>query len=269
MVAGCTWIAERFGTNVGGIIGGFPSTIAVSLFFIGFVSSPDSASAATQIIPLVVGFNGIFLVCFAVFGQRGLLPGFTAALIGWGVLAGGTILSGFDNFRWALAGYGLMLVTSFLVLNQCLELPVQTGKRGTPGMMTIFFRAVFSGSLIATSVLLSRFSGPVVGGMFSVFPAAFISTLLIVHYSQGLTFARALTKPLLISGMINVVVYSICVRYFYLVWGLGWGTVGALGVSAVTAYGTFQLVRLSTRSRAPVSLFRPVSAGSHARRVSC
>jgi hypothetical protein len=38
-----TMIAQRFGSTLGGIVGGFPSTIIVALYFRGLAESPAAA----------------------------------------------------------------------------------------------------------------------------------------------------------------------------------------------------------------------------------
>ena len=51
-------------------------------------------------------------------------------------------------------------------------------------------------------------------------------------------FSRAITKPLMVTGMITIVVYSLGVRYFYLGLGLLLGTLAAYAMAMVSAYFT-------------------------------
>ena len=64
MVTLATVAAERLGSKMGGFIGGLPMMVAITLFFIGYVQTPQAASEATGPIPLIMGFNGIFLVVY-------------------------------------------------------------------------------------------------------------------------------------------------------------------------------------------------------------
>jgi uncharacterized membrane protein (GlpM family) len=241
-VSACTVAAERFGTNVGGIIGGFPSTIAVTLLFIGVTSSPEALTDVTDVVPLVVGFNGLFLVSFAILARRGLFRGLGGGLLVWFVLSFGAVLSGFRSFPASVLTFAALLAFAYYLLQHRLKLPVHGESRVRPSAGQIAGRAAFSGSIIALAVYLNRTAGPVVGGLFAVFPAAFVSTLVIASRARGVEFARTLTKPMMISGMINVVVYGICVRYFYPTMGLTLGTAGALAISLVTAFGTYRFV---------------------------
>ena len=247
-VAGCTAAAERFGTHAGGVIGGIPSTIAVALLSIGLISGPRAASEATDVIPLVVGFNGLFLVGFAVFARRGLLPGLGGGLVVWFLLSLAVVLSGFRDFVVSVGVFFLLFFVSDDLLRRRLNLPAYGGARVRPTIRGMLARAVLSGTVIALAGYSSTVAGPIVGGLLSVFPAVFVSTLFITARAQGIEFARALTGPLLVSGMINVAVYGVCVRYLYPGLGLALGTIGAFAVSLTSAYGTYRLVRSRLRT---------------------
>jgi hypothetical protein len=79
--------------------------------------------------------------------------------------------------------------------------------------------------------------------MMAPFPIIYISTLIILAKSKGVEFSRRITKPLLVSSMINVVAYSTAVRYFYLLFDLALGTVLALGISAMSTYGIYWFMK--------------------------
>ncbi|MFH0778455.1 MAG: DUF3147 family protein [Candidatus Eisenbacteria bacterium] len=107
------------------------------------------------------------------------------------------------------------------------------------------FRATLGGGMIAFAVLMGKVAGPAYGGVFATFPAMFISTLVITHRSDGVEFSRAVAKALMVSGIVNVALYSIAVRYLYPLAGLGYGTALALVFSA----GTWYLTHLFMRKR--------------------
>jgi hypothetical protein len=243
LVAGCTLAAERFGTNVGGVVGGFPSTIAVTLLFVAIVISPQAAAEATDMVPLVLAFNAALLVCFAATVRRGLLLGIATALSLWGVLVLGALALGATDFTGSILVFVPSLLLGHHILHKRLRVPVCGGQRVPLTAVAVLARAVFSGTVIAAAVWLSKICGPVVGGVFSVFPAVFVTTLIIASRSRGAEFARALTRPLLVSGMINVAVYALAVRYLYPSWGTVAGTAGAFLVAGLTAYGTYVFVQ--------------------------
>jgi hypothetical protein len=54
------------------MIGGLPSTVFVSLLFIGITQTPAAASETTTLMPLAQGINGVFIVTCLLYVQRGL-----------------------------------------------------------------------------------------------------------------------------------------------------------------------------------------------------
>jgi hypothetical protein len=247
MVTLATVAAERLGSKMGGLIGGIPSAVAISLFFIGFTESPRIASEATNMIPLTMGLNGIFLVAYVGLAGWGAWMAMVGALIFWFVLAALVLFLKFNDFLFSLLFYFFSLIGSYRILEKCFHLP-STGKisiRYTP--FQILWRALFSGAIISGAVYLSRVAGPVWGGMMAPFPTIYISTLIILAKSKGVEFSRRITKPLLVSAMINVVVYATAVRYLYLLFDLALGTVLALGVSALSTYGIYWFIKNKMR----------------------
>ncbi len=248
VVTCCTLAAERFGTVVGGTIGGFPSTIAVALLFIGLAISPQAAAEATTVIPLIAGCNGMFLVAFAILDRRGLTTGLGGALGVWLALSVGAIMLEVHNVMVSLASFVALFSFSYYVLHHHLNLAPAAGRGSRTGPASLAARALLSGSVIALAVWLSQVSGPLLGGVLAVFPAVFLSTLFIAHRAQGAAFARSLTRPLMVSGLVNVVVYALCVRYSYPALGVLRGTSLALVVSLVSAYGTYAVSRRNADS---------------------
>lgn len=239
----CTVAAEKSGSKVGGLIGGLPSTVVVALLFIGLVQTPELASQATDVIPLVVGFNGLFLVAFAILAGYGLWIGLGGALSIWFMLSLLTVTLKVSHFGFAMAIFFLLLFFSYYLLEKRLRLPTVKGTNVRFTLLQIVSRALFSGLMITTAIYLSKMSGPHTGGVFAVFPAVFLSTLIISSRSKGVEFSRALTKPLLVSGMINVVTYAIAVRYLYPVLGLALGTLLALAISGLSASATHVFIK--------------------------
>ena len=240
-VACATYAAERFGSDVGGIIGGFPSIAAVALLFLGLVDSPEAAAEATTVMPLVLSFNGLYGITYVLLAGRGLLVGMGGALAVWLSLSLATVLIGTSNLSVSLVVLVVVLVVSFQVMNR-LGAHGRSSAKVTLTPSQLVSRAVFGGGIIALAAYLGKVGGPLVGGVLSVFPAVFTSTLIIAHRSKGVEFARALTRTLCLSGMVNVTIYVLAVRFLYPSLGLVLGTGGALAVSALSAYGTYLLM---------------------------
>ena len=243
MVTFATVAAERLGSKMGGLIGGIPSAVAISLFFIGYTETPQLASEATNTIPLIMGLNGFFLVVYVGLAGWGAWKAMAGALLFWIPLAVLVLLLHFSNFLLSLLFFILSFFGSYLILEKRYHLP-STEKiliRYTP--FQILSRAFFSGGIISSAVYLSRVGGPIWGGIMAPFPVIYVSTLIILAKSKGVEFSRRITKPLLVSSMINVVVYSTAVRYLYPLLDLALGTVLALGISAISTYGIYWFMK--------------------------
>jgi uncharacterized membrane protein (GlpM family) len=107
----------------------------------------------------------------------------------------------------------------------------------------LVWRALFGGSVIALAIFMGKIGGPLLGGIFSSFPTMFLSTLVITYNTGGPGCSHAVGKSLLISGLINVPLYEIIVRFLYPVVGLGLGSVLALLFSVDTGYLTFLFMK--------------------------
>jgi len=115
------------------------------------------------------------------------------------------------------------------------------GKPARPGLLPVLGRAAFGGAVIALGEWLSRTAGPFIGGVAAVFPAAGVSTLVIVSWSHGIRFSLGLLRPMMVSGSITILVYTLVVRYSYLPLGVLGGTVAAIGISGGSAYALYRL----------------------------
>lgn len=243
-----TVAAEKMGSNVGGIISGIPSTSAVTLFFVALVGTPRAAAEATTIAPLILGFNSLFLLLYAVFSRRGLLAGLGIPLALWLVFALGAVLLKFDSFPLAVVAFLVLFPLSYYVADQHLDLPVYGSHRVQFTPLQLASRAVFAGWVIALGVYLSRVGGPVMGGVMSIFPAVYLSAFSIAYKARGIEFSRALVKPQMFSSMTNVMLYTMTVRYTYPTLGILWGTLLAYVVAGLSAYGSYCFVSRSSAS---------------------
>ncbi len=247
-VMGSVWVtlstlaAERYGSRIGGLIGGLPSTALVSLLFIGFTQTPQAAAEAATVIPLVQGINGLFVIIYLHFVRRGLVFGLSSALLAWFILTSLLVASGVRSLWVSVAGWLLLALVCYLVVERW-KVPSQGKTRASRAPSQIAYRALFGGAVIAFAVLMGKLGGPVYGGIFATFPAMFLSTLAVTYRAGGAEFSRAVAKALMISGLINVPLYAIVVRWLYPGLGLGYGTAIALVFSCGTGYLTFLFMR--------------------------
>ncbi|MEE8318736.1 MAG: DUF3147 family protein [Dehalococcoidales bacterium] len=219
-----TVLAEKFGTKLGGVIAGLPSTTAVALFFIAWTQTPLIVSEATTIIPLAMGANALFVLAYSLLVRYGFWLSLTAALGIWLVLSFGLVLLNFDNFPLSLAGFVVLLTFAYFILEKKSGITSEGKKDVHYTGRQLISRAIFSGVMVAFAVLMGKVGGPLWGGIFSIFPAVYISIIFITHLAHGKSFSLAILKVVMLSGQVNVIIYVITARYTYLHLGLFWGT---------------------------------------------
>ena len=106
----------------------------------------------------------------------------------------------------------------------------------------ILFRGIFAGVMITIAVLLANINEEL-SGIFSVFPAVFLSTMLICAKEHNSYFTGALAKSM-IYGTPTVVSYAISVSFLYPLLPLHWATIFAYGLSLVTVVILLKIKRL-------------------------
>jgi uncharacterized membrane protein (GlpM family) len=248
-IVGSLWVtfttlsAERFGSKIGGLIGGLPSTVVIALLFIGLTQSPEIASQATTVMPLAQGLNGLFVITFMLIIPRNLWAALCGALLVWLVNSTLLYLLDIQLFWVSLLGWLILLVFCYLVVEKRLKISSHGRLKTTYPPSQLIWRALFGGSVISLAVFMGKLGGPLLGGIFSSFPAMFLSALVITYRASGPNFSRSVGKSLLISGLINVPLYEIVVRFLYPSVGLGIGTALALLFSLGTGYLTYRFMK--------------------------
>jgi uncharacterized membrane protein (GlpM family) len=238
-----TIVAEKKGSVLGGILGGLPSTSAFSFFFIGINQSSAAAVQATTLFPLAFGITSAYLFFFAFFAQKGFSRGIFASLFIWFAFSGLIVASGLRDFGLSLVGGAVISVLTYYSFTKKLRLQNLKGEMRVYKIREVVLRGVGAGSLVLTSVLLSQIGGPVLGGIAAAFPAIFTSTLIILNRSRGTEFSRAVTKPLVLSGILTVIPFSVAVRYLYPSLGIWLGTLFSYALVAPLAILSYHLAQ--------------------------
>jgi uncharacterized membrane protein (GlpM family) len=248
-VVGGAWItlstvaAEKFGSKIGGLVGGLPSTIVVSFFFIGWTQGALQVHDATTFMPFAFAVNIVYLVVYVLMSRRGLAAGIASALSAWFALTAVLIVLRISDLPVAIAAWLLASALGFYIMQYRLRIRSQSRVRIRYTPLQITWRAAFSGAVICFAIAMSKVGGPVWGGIFSAFPAVYTSTLVITSRSVSVEFSRSLITPLLISGVINPVVFGLALRFIILDFDLVTATVLAYAASMVSAYLTYQFIK--------------------------
>ncbi len=250
-ITGSLWItfgtvlAERYGTKIGGLVAGLPSTILVSLFFIAWTQSLETATAATTAVPVVGGINCLFIIVYIYLVRVNFWLALAGALAIWFFLSLILVIMKFNNFPISVFAYICMLAFSYWVAERRLAVRSETGRKIQYTIPIILYRGIFSGLVIVIAVVMTKVGGPLIGGMFAMFPAMFIGTLFITYFTHGASFSAAVMKASIL-GAISVVVYGASVRYTYVPLGLLAGSFVSLLISFFCSFMIHQFMAKRT-----------------------
>jgi hypothetical protein len=229
-IAAQSILAERH-PHVGGLIISVPSTLPIDLFFIGWSEDMEAAMKAASIVPIAIALLLLFSTVFIYSAQYGdgkiksLLVANISSLVIWFILAFLVISFRFDNLGLELGVYIVVLfLTAYLLYyRQRRQSPKALTRTTVPTGMNIVLRALFGGLIICSSVILSKVLTPLWGGVFSVFPATYLSTFNIIHLNAGKKHLLAVGKTIP-EGSVFFLIYVI-LAYFLFAFGILWGTV--------------------------------------------
>jgi len=232
-----TIIAEKYGTKTGGVMGTLPSTIIIAFLFIALDKGVQFASDSVVVVPAEMGFNLIFLLTFTLLSQRKLHIALTGSLLGWTVLSIVIYYSNMTSIVVSLAVYLVCFLFAFLTLDKKKKITAQNPIKVHYTPLKLLGRSLIAGIVIAIAVTFSNL-GTMLSGIFSVFPAIFLSTMLISLREHGPQFTGAMAKGM-IYGSPSVVSYAVGVHFFYPLVGILLGTISAFLIAIVATLVLF------------------------------
>jgi uncharacterized membrane protein (GlpM family) len=234
-----TVIAERYGTKVGGILGTLPSTIVIAFLFIAITNSISFAVESVSIVPAEMGINLIFLMLFAVLAYKSFKIAIIGSLGVWIVLSTILFFSNLTSLPVALSVYIIALFATFITLENGIKISSIGRRHVQYSALKILMRGVIAGFVIAISVVLSNLSASL-SGIFSVFPAIFLSTMVISYREHGPDFVGGMAKSM-IFGTPSVTSYAVAIYYLYPRIGIIWGSLFAYCIGIIITIILFSI----------------------------
>lgn len=234
-----TIIAEKYGTRTGGVIGTLPSTIIIAFLFIALDKGVQFASESVAIVPAEMGINLIFLLLFALLSQKRIVVALAGSLLGWTLLTIVIYYSNLTSIIVSLAAYIVCFLLAFLTLDKKKKITSQDTIKVHYTPLKLLGRSLIAGIVIAIAVTFSNV-GVILSGIFSVFPAIFLSTMLISLREHGAQFTGAMAKGM-IYGSPSVVSYAVAIHFLYPLIGILAGTIGAFLIALVVTMVLFML----------------------------
>jgi len=258
-VALSSFLSERYGARTGGYFAGIPSTVVVAFAFIALSQGRDVAYDVTTVFPAAFAGSVVFLLsmCTVRLRVNSFALQLMVALSLWG---------GFEYllYLFDVRRFDISMAIWLLVLMAGVRFAVAYGREASceggwpiPDLNKWAFRraiarAVLGGSVVTLAVLMTDMGGPLIGGIFSAFPAVYLSQLVVLRLAYGKRFDQILgpmASGMALSGMLNVVTFAIAFRL--LIHGTGVSVaivIAFLGSLVVARLGFVLLARLGGKA---------------------
>jgi hypothetical protein len=240
IIALLSFLVERAGKRVAGIILAIPTTVAFSFFFMGWTLSP---AAVAEIVPATLIPLGLSVLYVAVYSYAAfyiarcidskilqITLSFAASSGIWFALAVPVTIIRVNRLAAGMAGYSALVIITHFILK---------GKKNHDKPVTLVYtaaqktgRAVFAGFIVFTAVLLGRTLNPFWGGMFAVFPATFSTLLIILHFYHGQEYLVPTVQRVAV-GSLSLLTYELAAMVTFPKFGFVTGTIFSYIVSLI------------------------------------
>lgn len=241
VIAFQTLIAERIAHRFRAYVLAIPTTMAVGFMFIAITKNPADVAEAVIVVPAILGIEYIGLLLFAWLSRYNLTISLLGLTLVWFIGALG--LSFYPPATYWLScviGFGCIGISYIGVRS----LPMHTQLKPFPiTPRTIALRSTLAGTIIVVIVILSHTLGNIWGGLASMFPAAFSSTLIIYYLTQGKRVMPAVVLSLFFPGVVGFIVYGLVVAWSYPEFGIAIGTILAYLVTGILYWIWYQLFK--------------------------
>lgn len=237
-IAFLTFLAERAPSRIAGVIVSFPVAMVIGLFFVGWTLSPEAVAEVWPVIPIAEGITLMFVVVYVYIA---LLPlpkclsivvSFLCATCVWLALTIPLAVTQFSDLAISFLGFCILVLVAYYFLTIRPQHKEESASILTYTAAQKIGRAIFVGCLMMLIVFISKTLGSFWGGIFSVFPAAYSSTLLILHWQYDAHFLFRMCKMIPI-GSLPILVYGFAAAHTFPLYGIVLGTVIAYLISAL------------------------------------
>jgi uncharacterized membrane protein (GlpM family) len=210
-IAFTIWLSEKYGSLIGGIMLGLPSTSLVGIIFLAWTIGDGATHAALASMPASIAANALFLSAFIYLYRRGFAIALAGSLLLWFAIAFFVISLKIENMAISLLIAGIFLAIFVPYLRKQADSEAKP-RRSSAG--EFIFRAAFCGSIVAIAVMLGKTMGPLYGGTFATFPAAFSSSVILLSRKHGIGFTASVAKAMPI-GTIGTILFYIMLYSLY------------------------------------------------------
>lgn len=232
-----TYLAQKLGSKVGGALSGFPTTILVSLFFIGLLLGPEAVQTSSISTLVTLSLFGVFCIVYVNIYHLGTIRALCVSLLVWFLVSLPVMVLKIDQIHHGLVAFLIIACFSFYILSR-KKFDVkheQMNPSKQKPEWNYLLRFLLGGTVIALASSISYFFDESVGGVFAGFPATATSSIIILSSISSAHFVANYIKNQFFGGAINCSIYIIGVYFLYPLVGIYWGTLMAVMLSMTSA----------------------------------
>lgn len=216
---------SHLGSKIAGALGGFPATIAASIFVIGSGEGIPAARSAAGVLPLVMGIDGVFFLTFMWLCRFGLWIAVAASIAVWILLALFPVLAGSPSIWLAIICMLVSLTFTVVVSERWLKIPSIEPPRIPLKPHQLILRMLAGGSVVVAAYILSSLKEPVIAGVVSAFPAVLVTAIIAIANHLDIAAAAAFIKAITVHSLVNASFYALAVYLLYDPLGVTLGTI--------------------------------------------
>ncbi|WP_010133899.1 hypothetical protein [Ochrovirga pacifica] len=232
-VLGLSYLAEKVSPKVAGILAGYPTGSAISLFFFGLEVSPGFA--AESAVYNMIGLSGSLTFAYVYYWVSVRLSKYNALLSSLAAIASYFVVVWLLHFVSINKYVAFLIPVTFALLYAFLlkkveNIQIQNKVKLNGGIL--FARAFFAALIILAITTLPRFVGASWAGLFSAFPTTLYPLVLIIHLTYSKQHVHTIIKNVPM-GMVSLIIYSLVVSLVYPLFGIYYGTLIAFAVATL------------------------------------
>jgi hypothetical protein len=233
LVISLSLIAEYSSPKLAGVLGGFPTGSAISLFFFGVEYGEKFASGSA--LYNIAGLSSMLLMIFVYYivlkyseSKKAFFPIVSSVLTY--IIVSFLIKQMQINPLYYVV---LSIMTAFfviLIMKKVEDKKIKAGERIKLSIPVLLLRGFIAAFIIVAITTAPRYFAQQWSGLLSAFPTMVLPLIIIVHLSYGHKHAYSIVKNVPV-GIFTLIAYSFAVYFFYPLIGVAMGTVLAYTVA--------------------------------------
>ena len=233
VVLGLTFVAERVGPRIAGLLSGAPLTAVLVYFFVGrdlgtgyvVEGIPHSISSFTGTLCFVLTYYWVSarLDRFSVWGGLGL-----------GIVVYFLVAALLHKISFTITSATVLSLSAIALSSRLLQ-KIRVVRVSRPIRLTakqLLLRGGLAALLISIVISLAEAVGPHWTGLLVGFPATLLPTYLIIHLTYGKTRTHSMVRNFPI-GVTSIIIYIWLIPLTFPAFGVYGGTAACLAVSFV------------------------------------